>query len=82
MVCLEAKEKRKSLLPKYSYLPPEATSGIYNAWLFWWLNPLFLRGYKNALTIDQLFGIDEKIALDDEEGHLLARWRKCKCSKV
>ena len=44
--CLEVKEKRDCLFPKYQYLAPEVTSGIYNAWFFWCLNSLFLRGYK------------------------------------
>ena len=78
MVCLEAKEKRKSLLPKYQYLSPEATSGIYNSWFFWWLNPLFLRGYKKALTVDQLFCVDHKLAPNDEGRSLLTEWRNCK----
>ena len=77
MFCLEVKEKRDFLLPKYQYLAPEVTSGIYNAWFFWWLNPLFLRGYKKALTIGQLFPVDGKLVPDDEGLGLLAEWRKC-----
>lgn len=77
IVCLEAKEKRKSLLPKYQHFPPEATSGVYNAWFFWWLNPLFLEGYKKTLTVDQLFAPDEKLLPEDEGFGLLAKWRKC-----
>ena len=82
MVCLEAKEKRGSLLSKYQYLSPEVTSGIYNAWFFWWLNPLFLRGYKKALTVDQLFCVDAKLAPGDEARGLLVEWRKCKCHSL
>lgn len=78
MVCLEAKEKRDSLLPNYQSVSPEETSGIYSAWFFWWLNPLFSRGYKKALTVDQLFRVDEKLAPDNEGCGLLAEWRKCK----
>ena len=78
MMLLEAKEKRDLLLPKYQSLSSEVVSGIYNAWFFWWLNPLFLRGYKKALTIDQLFRVDEKLAPNDEGRGLLAEWRKCK----
>ena len=77
MLCLEVKEKRDCLFPKYQYLAPEVTSGIYNAWFFWWLNPLFLRGYQKALTIGQLFPVDGKLVPDDEGLGLLAEWRKC-----
>ena len=78
MMLLEAKEKREILLPKYQSLSSEVVSGIYNTWFFWWLNPLFLRGYKKALTIDQLFRVDEGLAPNDEGRGLLAEWRKCK----
>lgn len=78
MVGLEATEKRKDLFHRYQFLPPEATCGIYNAWFFLWLNPLFLRGYKSALTVDKLFYDDPALVPDVQKLGLLEKWRKCK----
>lgn len=81
LVVLEAKEKRNSLLSAYRHYPPEAISGIYNAWFFWWLNPLFLEGYKKTLNIDQLFRADDKLVPRDEGPGLLSKWRQCKVDR-
>ena len=77
LLALEAKEKRDILLPGYRDLSPEATCGVFNAWFFWWLNPLFLKGFKRPLTIDHLFRADDAFVPDGGELDLLGAWRKC-----
>ncbi|OQV08053.1 hypothetical protein CLAIMM_12380 [Cladophialophora immunda] len=58
----EAVEKRGILLEPYRDLPPEATSGVYNKSVFWWLNPLLRLGFGKTLKLDDLYNLDEKLA--------------------
>ncbi|KAF2462905.1 putative ABC multidrug transporter [Lindgomyces ingoldianus] len=46
---------------------PEETSGIFSLGVFFWLNKLFLAGYRTILTIDTLFPLDS--SLDAEALH-------------
>ncbi|TDZ30419.1 ABC transporter FUM19 [Colletotrichum spinosum] len=52
---------------------PEETSGLFSLGVYWWLNKLFFRGYRNVLTIDDLYALDQgmiaetmQITLDQE----------------
>lgn len=46
---------------------PEETSGIFSLGVFFWLNKLFLRGYRTILTIETLLPLD--IPLESEFLH-------------
>ncbi|KAI9695824.1 MAG: hypothetical protein M1820_008379 [Bogoriella megaspora] len=46
---------------------PEETSGIFSLGVFFWLNKLFLAGYRTILTVETLFPLDS--SLDAEELH-------------
>jgi ATP-binding cassette subfamily C (CFTR/MRP) protein 1 len=76
ILVLEAKEKRAFLVPPWNQAPPESLSGTINRSVFWWLNSLFLRGYKGVLGLDSLWPTDHY--MDSEQ--LLARlnlvWNK------
>ena len=61
ILVLEAISKRKILLAPYQDLPPEATSGIYNRSVFWWLTPLFRLGFKKNLDLKDLDDLDESL---------------------
>ena len=90
LVVLEAQSKRDILRAPYSSYPPEATSGVYNRALFLWLNPLFRTGYKQILTVQNLFPLDKHLTSDylfsliqptwltrsDKKGHALL-WHVC-----
>lgn len=58
IVLAEAVEKRSILLPPYSHYSPESTSNLYGRMVLWWLNPLFLLGFRNVLQECQLFDTD------------------------
>lgn len=57
LIC-EAIEKRGLLFSNYAEPSPEATSGLYSRRLFWWLNPLFLLGFRGAVSEEDLFVTD------------------------
>lgn len=76
ILLLEAVEKRWILRPKYKTYPPEAISGIYNKSFFWWLNPLFRRGFSKLLFIEDLFTLDKHLAAEYLQERLQRTWDK------
>jgi ATP-binding cassette subfamily C (CFTR/MRP) protein 1 len=64
LAIIEARSKRKLLLPQFKDCPPEAMSGPYKRALFWWLNALFKKGYSESLTVDDLFLLDKHLQSD------------------
>ncbi|KAE9375968.1 ABC transporter-like protein [Stipitochalara longipes BDJ] len=61
LLFLEAWGKDFILLDKYKSLAPEALSGIFNRRLFWWLNPLFLKGLSSNLGQEDMYQMDEAL---------------------
>jgi ATP-binding cassette subfamily C (CFTR/MRP) protein 1 len=78
LAIVEAHPKRRLLLPVYSNLPTESTSGPYKRALFWWLNALFKKGYSESLTVDDLFHLDQHLQSDYLHHLLGSSWYKCK----
>jgi ATP-binding cassette subfamily C (CFTR/MRP) protein 1 len=78
MLILEAKEKRNILMPQWKGVSPEATGGVINRGLFWWLNDLMIKGWKGILKVDALYSTDS--ALDSTEllAMLDATWSRAK----
>lgn len=64
VLVLESVDKRRFLRPDYASYPPEATSGIFNRGVFWWLNPLLQRGFSKLLRIDDLYTLDKHLRSD------------------
>lgn len=58
ILILEVMEKRPFLNEPWSLAPPEAMSGAINRSVFWWLNALFLRGYKGLFSLKSLWTTD------------------------
>jgi len=58
MLLLEAKPKSKWVCWDEKSHSPEETSSIFSLGVFFWLNKLFLRGYKKMLTLDDLYPLD------------------------
>jgi ATP-binding cassette, subfamily C (CFTR/MRP), member 1 len=76
ILLLEAVEKRWILQPKYKAYPPEAISGIYNKSFFWWLNPLFRRGFSKLLFTEDLFTLDKHLTTESLQERLQRAWDK------
>jgi ATP-binding cassette subfamily C (CFTR/MRP) protein 1 len=62
ILIVEAQSKLKQLPSKYSHLPPESTTSLFNRGLFWWLTPLLLRGYRTLLEPNDLFQTDPHLS--------------------
>ncbi|OCL12604.1 P-loop containing nucleoside triphosphate hydrolase protein [Glonium stellatum] len=76
LLVLELKEKREMLISKDEFSAPEATSGFFNRLVFWWLNPLLLRGYKTPLQESSLFEIQPSLVGEQELLALYDEWEK------
>ncbi|KAH6677549.1 P-loop containing nucleoside triphosphate hydrolase protein [Halenospora varia] len=74
---LEAKGKRSLLKLKYQDIGTETTTGIIGQSLFWWLNPLLRRGYKDILSIGDLMTLDDAfVTTPSGKSGLLLEWEK------
>ncbi|KEQ68866.1 putative ABC transporter [Aureobasidium namibiae CBS 147.97] len=71
---LEARSKKSILLIPYRLYGPEVLVNLYDRTLLWWLNPLFIRGYKGLITYTELFTIDPDLASERNERAFLDRW--------
>ncbi|ETS85549.1 hypothetical protein PFICI_03574 [Pestalotiopsis fici W106-1] len=60
IMCLEELQKRPLVADKTKVFALEETSGPINRSIFWWLNQLFLKGFKGLLQVGDLGGIDNK----------------------
>jgi ATP-binding cassette subfamily C (CFTR/MRP) protein 1 len=76
VLAVEATEKRRILLSPYSDYPPEATSGLYARGLFWWLNPMFLLGYKSILRDVDLFRTDDSLTSESLRKRFQVQWSR------
>ncbi|KAF2470392.1 putative ABC multidrug transporter [Lindgomyces ingoldianus] len=76
---LEAQGKSKWINWDQKEHSPEETSGIFSLGVFFWLNKIFLRGYRQILTIKDLYPLDSEM-----QGELLHQQfqRQMECSKL
>lgn len=76
LLALESVEKRSILRDAYKAYPPEATGGIFNKILFWWLNPLFRLGFSRSLVVEDLYALDKQLASERLHLSLETAWKK------
>lgn len=76
VLATEAKEKRKHLLSPYLNISPETTSGLYSRSLFWWLNPVFLLGYRNIIRDADVFPTDNDLMSENLYQRVQYHWMK------
>ena len=62
LLLLEEKGKRSILKAPYRRLPKETTSGVFSRSLFWWLNLLFVRAFRQFIARDDLPEIDRNLS--------------------
>ncbi|PVH72311.1 P-loop containing nucleoside triphosphate hydrolase protein [Cadophora sp. DSE1049] len=77
MLLLETLGKRRFLLAAYRGLSPEITSGLFSRGFFWWLNSLLANGFKNVLSADDIFPINENLSSRKLSDDLQSRWDAC-----
>jgi ATP-binding cassette subfamily C (CFTR/MRP) protein 1 len=73
---LESCPKTSSLISSKTIYGPEECSGIFSQSLFWWLNPLFIRGYGSILRLTDLFALDQSAQSSRLQERALNSWDK------
>jgi ATP-binding cassette subfamily C (CFTR/MRP) protein 1 len=73
---VETRNKRRSLLPPYRFYAPEVLVSIYDRVALWWLNPLFLQGYRSVISFNDLFSIDSELSSGQSEETFYNLWSK------
>ncbi|CCF42960.1 ABC transporter [Colletotrichum higginsianum] len=58
ILLVEAQRKAKWIRWTAEEHSPEETSGLFSLGVYYWLNRLFLHGYRNVLTIKDLYALD------------------------
>ncbi|MCJ1311900.1 hypothetical protein MMC25_005573 [Agyrium rufum] len=81
LLILETQEKRPILRDPYRRLSPEATSGIFSRSFFWWLNGLFIEGFRSILTFESLFDIDAELDSRPLRDRMQEAWDQ-RCEQV
>ncbi|KAI0011479.1 ATPase-like protein [Xylariaceae sp. FL0662B] len=64
LIALESYHKTKCLEWNSKRHSPEETAGIFGLATFFWLNSLFLTGYKNILKLDNLYPLSQILNTD------------------
>lgn len=77
MLIFEAQPKTSYLKHPYREYPPEATSGILNLSLVWWLNSLFVTGFRKLMTTEDLFDIDQSLRSESLGERIQKAWDTC-----
>ncbi|RYP55071.1 hypothetical protein DL769_010249 [Monosporascus sp. CRB-8-3] len=62
ILLLEAQRKSRWVSWDEKEHSPEETSGIFSLGVFFWLNKIFLEGYKKVLTIKDLYPLDTTLS--------------------
>ncbi|OGM40676.1 hypothetical protein ABOM_010583 [Aspergillus bombycis] len=76
MLLLEMREKTSYLQPPYRNYPPEATSGIVNLSFVWWINRLFMTGYRKLMGNRDLYDLEPGLASGPAGERLKRMWEK------
>ncbi|KAF2010399.1 P-loop containing nucleoside triphosphate hydrolase protein [Aaosphaeria arxii CBS 175.79] len=75
VLLLELHDKRPILVKSYPSLPSEMTASLINRALFYWMNPLLVRGAKKVLGLKDLEEIDLKLASGPLNDQFKQQWK-------
>ena len=76
MLLLEMREKTSYLQSPYRDYPPEATSGIVSLSFVWWINRLFMTGYRKLMGNRDLYDLEPGLASGAAGERLKRMWEK------
>jgi len=74
---LEAQKKSPVTRLEKNY--SEEVSGIYSRSFFWWLNPLFLKGLRNILSLQDLDDLGRDMSSERLGNKMMESWNTCWC---
>lgn len=75
LLVLETSENRETLSPQYGHISPENLTGIFSQSTYWWLNGLFISGFRDELSLDDLYPLDKELLTKSLTSHGDHRWK-------
>ncbi|GKZ84302.1 hypothetical protein AnigIFM56816_009624 [Aspergillus niger] len=82
LLALETRNKRSYLRESLRAIPPESTSGVIARTVFWWLNRLFVNGFRKLLTLEDLFPTDKDLSSGGLRRKIGRAWKKYQSSQT
>ena len=82
LLALETRNKRSYLKEPLRAIPPESTSGVIARTVFWWLNRLFVSGFRKLLTLEDLFPTDKDLSSGGLRRKIGRAWKKYQSSQT
>ena len=76
ILCLELQRKGSTLIEKAASPGPEATSGILNRSMLWWLNSLLAGGYTTILSLTTLESLDPELHSQPLVERTINHWQR------
>jgi ATP-binding cassette subfamily C (CFTR/MRP) protein 1 len=70
----ECHGKEPLLFPQYRDIPQVETAGMIKASLFWWVNPIIMRGAKTDIHIEGLPGMNSELLSSILRRKILTTW--------
>lgn len=78
LLVAESWEKTSLITKTDEAYSPEAISGSFNRWVFWWINQLMLLGYKTNVLMKDLFPVDDQMRSRLMQDRFQKEWKKGK----
>lgn len=78
LLCLETVEKGSLLLEEHQHATQESRAGPFNRATFGWMNPLFFKGYRNVLSLPDMYKMDDDLDTDLLRNTMAEAWAKGK----
>ena len=76
ILVIESQSKSTILKQPDTWKAPEATSGIFSRSTFWWLNRLFLIGFRKTLTLNHLFSLETELNSERLNQRCIHAWEQ------
>ena len=76
ILILEARSKRRALFPAYRLSAPEVLVSLYDRTVLWWLNPLFVMGFRSNISLQSIYPVDSALSSENLEQRFQNVWRK------
>ncbi|KAJ5696868.1 hypothetical protein N7536_007280 [Penicillium majusculum] len=61
LLVLGTSENRETISPQHGRISPENFTGIFSQSTYWWLNGLFISNFRDELSLDDLYPLDDEL---------------------
>jgi hypothetical protein len=76
LLVLETWTKKAYLKPAEDGYSPEELASVFSRSVFWWLNPILLRGNRKILALDDLYPLNHVLESGSLRDRIVRAWEK------